>query len=126
MNPHSDRGLCAEQRGAGQRLNGPCTKVHIKNAPGERSIQISTGLLHQAPDEGLAAMVGRWRPLLSTRQEARAGLPHQSEEPDGENFSVPSIVPVSPLILRRALGQSAHWESRLQKAIKSGSTRPGT
>jgi hypothetical protein len=80
MNPHSDRGLCAEQRGAGQRLNGPCTKVHIKNAPGERSIQISAGLLHQAPDEGLAAMVGRWRPLLSTLQEARAGLPHQSEK----------------------------------------------
>jgi choline dehydrogenase-like flavoprotein len=50
----------------------------------------------------------------------------KAKNADGENFSVPSIVPVSPLILRRALGQSAHWERRLQKAIKSGSTRPGT
>jgi hypothetical protein len=118
MNPHSDRGLCAEQPGAGQRLNGPCTKVHIKDAPGERSIQISAGLLHQAPDEGLAAMVGRRRPLLSTRQEARAVCLIKAKNADGENFSVPSIVSVSPLILRRALWQSAHWEKSTAKGDK--------
>jgi hypothetical protein len=100
--------------GAGQRLNGPCTKVHIKDAPGERTIQVSAGL----PDEGLAAMVDAGVPFYQRYKKLVRVCLIKAKNADGENFFVPGIVPVSPPILRRALGQSAHWEKSTAKGDK--------
>jgi hypothetical protein len=82
--------------GTGQALNGPCTKVHIKHSPGERYIHVSAGLLHQAADEGLAAM-------------ADAGVPfYQRDKKLVRSASSKRRTPTAKTFLSRASCRSAH------------------
>jgi hypothetical protein len=73
---------------------------NIKVVPGER---------HLAADCGLEALIEAKVPFYQRNIAIIRIAATKAKNAAGEVFEVPSIVPVSPAILERALGQSATW-----------------
>ena len=74
------------------------------------TIQVLSGLRHQAADQGLAAMGDAGIAFYQRdRKLVRVHLA-KAKASDGKIVMVPGILPVSLPMLTRALGQSARWE----------------
>jgi putative DNA primase/helicase len=94
--------------GGSARPNGP----DRKQAPslGGRSIRVTNGFLHQAADEGLAAMAGAGIAFYQRDRKLVRVCLIKAKNADGDQILVPGVISVGPAIIRRALGQSARWE----------------
>jgi putative DNA primase/helicase len=78
-------------------------------APRVPAIIIERGLLHEAADQGLAALEAARVPFFTRNFELVRVCTVKAKAWDGEVIRVPGILPVKYPALRRAMSQSADW-----------------
>jgi putative DNA primase/helicase len=74
------------------------------------AILVVAGKRHIAADQGLYALVKAKVPFYERDRKIVHVAPAKAKNSNGETFEVPTIMPVTPAILDRALGQSATWK----------------
>lgn len=108
--PHNSTHNSGQETG---RLDGhphPLAAAPPLHDPRLPVIRVLLGLRHIAVDQGLDAMRVAAVPFYQRdRQLVRAAL-SKAKTAGGAIIEVPSLIPITPPILARALGQSAEWE----------------
>jgi putative DNA primase/helicase len=91
------------------------------------SIKVEPGKRHLIADAGMQALMDKGIPFYQRDFKiARVALV-KAKNCDGETFEIPGILPVTPAIMERALGQSANWvrdDGRSRKAVTTDPPRP--